>query len=81
MWLTRNQLRKLDKAELKAFRSPVPTQMVSNGEYMPLAQTKQQREVEARIKAHADEVGRKLKMDRRAFLQTMLFVQIKEVCC
>jgi predicted TIM-barrel fold metal-dependent hydrolase len=70
MWLNRSQLKKLEKAELKAFRSPVPTQMVSNGEYMPLAQTKQQREVEARIKAHADQIGRKLNMDRRGFLQT-----------
>src|SRR5262249_31844948 len=34
-----------DEADL--FRSPVPTRMVSNGEYMPAAQTKKQRQVEA----------------------------------
>jgi len=70
MWFTRSQLRKLAEAESAAFRSPVPTQMVSNGEYMPLAQTQQQREVEARLKAHADHIGLQLGMDRRKFLQT-----------
>jgi hypothetical protein len=31
MWFTRSQLGKLAEAESAAFRSPVPTQLVSNG--------------------------------------------------
>jgi hypothetical protein len=70
MWFNARQLQHLAPAETAAFRSPVPTQMVSNGEYMPLPQTRQQREVEERIKAKADLLGRKLGLDRRRFLQT-----------
>ncbi|MBI3329131.1 MAG: amidohydrolase family protein [Nitrospinae bacterium] len=70
MWLSKKDLKKLENAEAAAFRSPVPTQMVSNGEYMPLAQTKQQREVEARIKTKAEALGKKFGMGRRRFLQT-----------
>ena len=32
-----------------AFRSPIPTQVISNGEFNPLPQTPQQKQVEARI--------------------------------
>ena len=35
-------------AETAAFRSPIPTQIVSNGEYNPLPQTREQQRVEAR---------------------------------
>src|SRR5438876_10378280 len=47
-----------------AFRSPIPTQVVSNGEFNPPAQTAQQKQVEARIKEVADTYGAKLGMDR-----------------
>jgi uncharacterized protein len=50
------------------FRTPIPTRMISNGEYMPIAQTTQQKEVEARIMALADTASRKLGIDRRRFL-------------
>ena len=50
------------------FRTPVPTQMVSNGEYMPEPQTGQQKHVEERIKELADEAAKKLGISRRAFL-------------
>jgi predicted TIM-barrel fold metal-dependent hydrolase len=53
-----------------AFRSPIPTQVISNGEFNPPAQTSQQKQVEARIKELADTYGKKLGMDRRRFLQT-----------
>jgi hypothetical protein len=53
-----------------AFRSPIPTQVISNGEFNPPAQTAQQKQVEARIKELADTHGKKLGMDRRRFLQT-----------
>jgi predicted TIM-barrel fold metal-dependent hydrolase len=53
-----------------AFHSPIPTQMISNGEFNPLPQTEQQQQVEARIKDLADSYGAKLGMDRRQFLRT-----------
>jgi len=55
-----------DEAEL--FPSPVPTTMVSNGEYMPVPQTEKQQRVEERIKELADSASRKLGIDRRRFL-------------
>src|SRR5436190_22833943 len=55
-----------DEAEL--FPSPVPTTMVSNGEYMPVPQTERQQRVEARIAELADGASRKLNLDRRRFL-------------
>src|SRR5258707_9999796 len=53
-----------------AFRSPIPTQVISNGEFNPLPQTPQQKQVEARIKELADTYSAKLGMDRRRFLRT-----------
>ncbi len=41
------QCARADEAE--PFRAPVPTQIVSNGEYMPVPQTKKQKSVEERI--------------------------------
>ncbi|HEY7758596.1 MAG TPA: amidohydrolase family protein [Burkholderiales bacterium] len=58
-----------DPAET-AFQSPVPTQMVSNGEYNPMPQTEQQAKVEALIKEMADVQAKRLGIDRRRFLQT-----------
>ncbi len=49
-------------------RSPIPTRMVSNGEYMPIPQTEDQRKVEARVKELAEQGAKKLGMDRRSFL-------------
>ena len=37
-----------------AFHSPIPTQVVSNGEFNPPPQSAQQKQVEARIKELAD---------------------------
>ena len=50
------------------FRSPIPTRMISNGEYMPIPQTEDQRKVEARVKTLAEAGASKLNMDRRRFL-------------
>jgi predicted TIM-barrel fold metal-dependent hydrolase len=50
------------------FPSPVPTRMISNGEYMPAPQTARQQNVEARIADLAESAGRKLGIDRRRFL-------------
>src|SRR5216683_896829 len=48
--------------------SPIPTRVVSNGEYMPPPQSKTQKRVEARIKELADTAARKLGISRRHFL-------------
>ena len=42
-FLSERELAQLAPAEQAAFHSPVPTQMVSNGEFNPLPQTRQQR--------------------------------------
>ena len=50
------------------FPSPVPTRMISNGEYMPALQTDKQAQVEARIADLSESASRKLSIDRRRFL-------------
>jgi predicted TIM-barrel fold metal-dependent hydrolase len=70
MWLTEKERKQTEHAEEAAFASPVPTQIVSNGEYNPLPQTEKQKQVEARIKELADQYAHKLNMDRRTFLKT-----------
>ena len=50
--------------------SPIPTQMVSNGEYMPIGQTDKQKEVEARLAALSAQAAKRLGMSRRRFLTT-----------
>ncbi|MBX5453929.1 MAG: amidohydrolase [Acidobacteriia bacterium] len=70
IYLSERELAQLQPAEKAAFPSPVPTQVVSNGEFNPWPQTPQQRKVEARIKDLADTFGRKLGMDRRNFLRS-----------
>jgi uncharacterized protein len=69
MYLSARELAQLESAE-KAFPSPVPTQIISNGEFNPLPQTPQQQQVEALIKELADQHGAKQGMDRRRFLRT-----------
>src|SRR2546422_11767784 len=54
-WLSDEQLAKCAPAETEEFQSPVPTRMVSNGEYMPIPQTEKQKRVEARIKERSEE--------------------------
>src|SRR2546425_8615422 len=68
-WFDEAQLARLAPAdEAEAFRSPVPTQMVSNGEYMPHPQTDTQQRMEARIKELARSASRDLGISRRQFL-------------
>ena len=52
--LSDRQLRALLPAETSSFPSPVPTQIVSSDEYLPVPQTEKQREVEARLKELSD---------------------------
>src|SRR5919204_6962703 len=70
-WLSESQLSRLVRAEeADTLGSPVPTQVVSNGEYFPSGQTAEQREVEARIAAIARAAAKSLGMSRRRFLAT-----------
>jgi hypothetical protein len=70
-WLSERQFAQCARAdETDVLHSPIPTQMVSNGEYMPFPQTEKQRRVEARIKELADSASRKLGISRRKFLAT-----------
>src|SRR5207244_12046219 len=64
------QLRTLLPAETASFPSPVPTQIVSSDEYLPVPQTEQQREVEARLKELSDGLAKRQGLSRRRFFQT-----------
>jgi len=63
-------VKKLGLAEELESDSPIPTQMISNGEFTPHPQTRQQKQVEERIKELAELHGRKQGLDRRSFLRT-----------
>lgn len=65
MWIRKNRL---DAAAGSS--SPIPTQVISNEEYLPMPQTADQRRVAARINALADHHGRRAGMSRRQFLQS-----------
>ena len=67
-YLSDDDLQRTVPAESGSFASPIPTQVVSNGEYDPLPQTKKQRQVESRIIELADDLGRNHGMNRRRFL-------------
>jgi predicted TIM-barrel fold metal-dependent hydrolase len=67
-YLSRAELERLVPAEQGAFRGPIPTQVISNGEFNPPPQTREQRAVEARVSALAAELGPRHGMTRRGFL-------------
>ena len=68
-WFSREQLEDLERTDAAdALQAAVPTRNVSNGEYVPFAQTREQREVEARVTAIAEESAARLGVSRRAFL-------------
>src|SRR6266849_7315330 len=67
-WLSDEQLNRCPPAEDEPFQGPVPTRMISNGEYMPHPQTQKQKHVEARVKELADKAAKKLGISRRRFL-------------
>ncbi len=70
-WFSDAQLDRLAPADhADQVHSPIPTQMVSNGEYMPIGQTDKQKEVEARLAALSAQAAKKLGMSRRQFLTT-----------
>jgi len=69
-WLSEREQRLVEGAETLEFDSPIPTQIVSNGEYLPPRQSPMQKKVEARIKELADENAKRLGLTRRQFLHT-----------
>ena len=67
--LDEHQIEHCGRADVgETLGSPVPTRMISNGEYMPAPQTEQQKQVEARLAELADAASRKLGISRRRFL-------------
>ena len=69
-YLSDKDLQNIQPAESGSFASPIPTQIVSNGEFNPPPQTEKQRQVEARIKELADDLRRNHGMNRRQFLSS-----------
>src|SRR4051812_7498125 len=69
-FLTDEMISGLLPAETSSFPSPVPTQIVSSDEFTPVPQTARQREVEARLTALGDRLGRRQGLSRRRFFQT-----------
>ena len=60
----------IQKCDIDDENLPIPTQIVSNEEFDPPAQTEEQKRVEQRIKTIADSAGKKLGVSRREFLAT-----------
>jgi hypothetical protein len=70
-WFSDEQLAEVEPSEIgETLQSPVPTRMVSSGEYMPHPQTDQQKRVEHRIQELAAEASKKLGINRREFLSS-----------
>src|SRR2546422_864162 len=70
-WFSEAQLDRLAPADhADPVHSPIPTRMVSNGEYMPIGQTDKQKEVEARLAELSAQAAKRLGMSRRKFLAT-----------
>src|SRR5438309_987315 len=62
-------IRKHDEADLRPI-PPIPTQVVTNGEFVPLPKTQKQREVDLRLMEYADRYGTPRGLSRRRFLMT-----------
>src|SRR5262249_56547183 len=69
-WLRQREHRLGAGAEAATAATPIPTQIVSNGEYLPPPQSKTQKRVEQRILELADVSGKRLGLSRRQFMQT-----------
>src|SRR5262249_62319580 len=69
-WLSEREQRLVAGAEAASAATPIPTQIVSNGEYLPPAQSDLQKRVERRILELADLNARRLGLSRRQFMRT-----------
>ena len=65
MWI-----KKFHKDDEEDTRSPIPTQVISNEEYLPRPQTKEQKQVEDLIQSLANKYGKKVGLSRRDLLKT-----------
>src|SRR5262245_35021969 len=69
-FLTEKEIQELMPSELLPHATPIPTQIVSSDEYTPPPQSEKQKEVEARLLAMGDDLGKKQGISRRQFFQT-----------
>ena len=69
-WLSEREQRLVAGAEEASAATPIPTQIVSNGEYLPPRQSATQKKVERRIVELADANAGRLGLNRRQFLRT-----------
>src|SRR5262245_35240557 len=82
--LSDEEIAELTPSELVTHATPIPTAIVASDEFYPDPQSEQQKEVEARLLAMADDLGQKQGLDRRRFFQTAAgmaasFVAVNEV--
>ena len=66
-YLSDRELEELEYTD-SAFESPVPTQIISNGEFNPIPQTPQQKAVEGRLNELVEQNASRQGLDRRGFL-------------
>jgi hypothetical protein len=83
-YLSEEELERLQQGHSAAPRTPVPTQLVSNGEFSPLPRSHEQRRAEARMNEIADIHARRQGLSRRQFFGTAAgmaaaFVAMNEV--
>src|SRR5437660_11083025 len=69
-WLSEREQRLVAGAEAASAATPIPTQIVSNGEYLPPRQSATEKKVEARINELSDVNGKRLGLNRRQFMRT-----------
>jgi len=69
-WLSDREQRLVAGAETASAPTPIPTQIVSNGEYLPPTQSETQKRVERRILELADTNAKRLGLSRRQFMAT-----------
>ena len=65
IFLSKRELAQTEPAENLDFKSPVPTRIVSNGEFNPLPQTQRQRRFEERLKDLSEASGSHLTLVSR----------------
>jgi predicted TIM-barrel fold metal-dependent hydrolase len=70
MWLNRRQRRLIRPADERNAGLPIPTRMITNGEFMPIPQTPQQVEVEQELERLAVSAAPRAGLDRRSFLRS-----------
>src|SRR5437762_4739590 len=83
-WLSEREQRLVAGAETASAATPIPTQIVSNGEYLPPPQSETQKRVERRMFELADGNAKRLGLSRRQFLRTSCgmaaaFLAMKEI--